>query len=113
MAALLDHAAVVTMAVMMAWPLAAGAVLLPMALAVLQWRRGGWGSARRSRAAVGGFVLGLLAGGPAAFACFGGGIGDLRYWLDWAAVAAFAIGTGGYLGLIAYLAAGIGRRPAS
>lgn len=113
MDALMDHAAVVAMTVMMAWPLLMIAVLLPLTLAVLQRRRADWWSSRRSRAAVSGFVLGVLAGGPAAFALFGGGVGDLRYWLDWAVVAAFAIVAGAYLALIAYLAAGIGRRSAS
>lgn len=110
MDALMDQAAVIIMAAMMAWPAILVAVLLPLILAAVQWRRGGWASARRSRAAYGGFVLGLVAGAPGAFVCFGGGVGDLRYWLDWVAAAAFALGTGVYFGLIAYLAAGVCRR---
>jgi len=68
-------------------------------------RRRQWGNHRRRRVALVGLVVGAVAGVVLAFAAFGGGPGDLNYWVDWAFLACLAAGAGFYTALLGYLMA--------
>jgi hypothetical protein len=106
MQALADHLAVVAMTLLLEWPLALAVVAIPLCIALMQRRIGGWTQRRRLNAARWGFVVGLAASVPLAFAFVGGGVGDLNYWLDWVFLAIVGLGVGGYVALVAYLLAG-------
>lgn len=106
MEAMADHLAVVAMTLLLEWPLALAVVAVPLCIGLAQLRIGGWTQRRRLNAARWGFVGGVAAGVPLAFAFVGGGVGDLNYWLDWVFLTIVGLGAGGYVALVAYLLAG-------
>jgi len=104
MAPVMDHLAVVVMALRMHWLEWLAVLVVPVLVGLWGLRAGGWGDVRRLRAAGAGFAIGAVAGGFALFALIGGAPDDLRYWVDWAAFAVFAAGAGVYIALLVYAA---------
>jgi len=104
MEGILDNLPVGVMMVIGVWPLALAAAGLPLLLLINALHHRGWCHPRRRLAALGGFIGGLVLGPMLAFAVIGGGIGDLRYWLDWAFLAAITGMSSAYCGLVFYLA---------
>lgn len=85
------------------WPLAAAAALVLVAGLIVAASRGRWCDARRRRVAGITFLVMLPVAAFSAFRYFGGGLGDLRYWLDWAFFAAVVIGVAACIALLAWL----------
>jgi hypothetical protein len=101
---ILDNLPVGVMMVIGVWPFALAAVALPLLLLIRALPQGGWAHPRRRIAGLGGLIGGLVLGPMLAFAVIGGGIGDLRYWLDWLFLALVTGACGAYTGLLLYLA---------
>ncbi len=104
MEGILDNLPVGLMMIIGIWPIALVAAGLPLLLLMRALRDGRWCHPRRRFAAFGGFIGGLVLGPLLAFAVIGGGIGDLRYWMDWAFLAAITGASSIYCGLVFYLA---------
>jgi uncharacterized membrane protein YphA (DoxX/SURF4 family) len=104
MEGILDNLPVGLMMVIGVWPLALAAAGLPLLLLINALRHREWCHSRRRLAALGGFIGGLVLGPMLAFAVIGGGIGDLRYWLDWTFLAVITGMSSTYCGLVFYLA---------
>jgi len=85
------------------WPFAAAAAAVLVAGVIVAASRGRWCDARRRRVAGIAFFVMLPLAAFAAFRYFGGGLGDLRYWLDWAFFAAIVIGVAAWVALLAWL----------
>lgn len=104
MQGILENLPVGLMMALQAWPLALGVAGLPLLLWILALRKGGWCAPRRRMAALAGGILGLVLGPLLAFAMIGGGLGDLRYWMDWMFLALVTGAAAAYCGLLLYLA---------
>jgi|GEM_PF-3378195 len=104
MEGIIENLPVGVMMVIGVWPFALVTAGLPLLLLILTLRHGAWCHPRRRLAALGGFIGGLVLGPMLAFAVIGGGIGDLRYWMDWAFLAAITGASSIYCGLVFYLA---------
>jgi hypothetical protein len=104
MEGILDNLPVGAMMVIGVWPFALAAAGLPLLLLVRALRHGGWCHPRRRLAGLGGFIGGLVLGPMLAFAVIGGGLGDLRYWLDWLFLALITGACALYAALLLYLA---------
>jgi len=111
MEAVMDHLAVVLMALCMNWLVWLAVLAVPLLVGLWGLRVGGWSDVRRLRAAGVGFAVGAAAGSFALFTIVGGAPDDLRYWVDWSAFALFAAGAGAYVALLAYTAARPTRSP--
>lgn len=104
MQGLLENLPVGLMMAIEAWPLVLLAAGLPLLLWIIALRRGGWCAPRRRLGAIAGGIVGLVLGPLLAFAVIGGGLGDLRYWLDWLFLALLTVAAAAYGGLLLYLA---------
>lgn len=104
MEGILDNLPVGVMMIIDAWPSALAAAGLPLLLLVRALNQGEWCHPRRRLAALGGFIGGLVLGPLLAFAVIGGGLGDLRYWLDWLFLALITGAAAAYCSLLLYLA---------
>lgn len=104
MEGILDNLPVGLMMIISVWPFALATAALPLLFLVSALRQGGWCHPRRRLAAIGGFIGGLVLGPLLAFAIIGGGIGDLRYWVDWLFLLAITGASAGYAALLLYLA---------
>jgi hypothetical protein len=103
MQGLIDSLPVGLMFMLGHWPFAAAAAAVLVAGVIVAASRGRWCDARRRRVAGVTFIVMIPVAAFAAFRYFGGGPGDLRYWLDWAFLAAVVIGVAGYAALLAWL----------
>lgn len=104
MQGILENLPVGLMMAIEAWPLVLPVTGLPLLLWIVALRKGGWCAPRRRLGALAGGILGLVLGPMLAFAAIGGGLGDLRYWLDWLFLTLITGAAAVYCGLLLYLA---------
>lgn len=103
MQGLIENLPVGVMLLLGHWPLAAAAAALLVAGVIVAALRGRWCDVRRRRLAGITFLVMLPVVAFAAFRYFGGGPGDLRYWLDWMFLAAVVVGGAAFIALLAWL----------